>query len=261
MGTKAYAALLSIARGGIYGHVVTLLMGEGASADIVLSAPRTAYEKSWEIAKMSSGAVDPSRVEAAGWEDRAASVLLRFLIGYGEAELKFRRIERGGRKGFQVFRAYGGVEAPVGELWIRYVARFKASKELRRLVEEAKETAPDLSGFDKAPQYLEWRATDVTTVKRQIVGTTVHSWQLRWYFGLLGGPDSFSGSASVTKEGIKFLITTHWPREREDQILRESRWLESLLGQRVESWRELVDAIDWSLVLAKVGKLVDEVKL
>jgi hypothetical protein len=261
MGTKAYAALLSIARGGIYGHVVTLLMGEGALADIVLSAPRTAYEKSWEIAKMSSGAVDPSRVEAAGWEDRAASVLLRFLIGYGEAELKFRRIERGGMKGFQVFRACGGVEAPVGELWIGYVARFKVSKEeLRRSVKEAKETAPDLSGFDKSRQYVEWRATDVTTVKRQIVGTTVHSWQLRWYFGLLGGPDSFSGSASVTKEGINFLITTRWPREREDQILRESRWLEYLLGRRVESWRELVDAIDWSWVLKKVEELVDELK-
>ncbi|MCC6035438.1 MAG: hypothetical protein LM559_00075 [Pyrobaculum sp.] len=262
MGTKAYAALLSIARGGIYGHVVTLLMGEGALADIVLSAPRTAYEKSWEIAKMRSGAVDPSRVEAAGWEDRAASVLLRFFIGYGEAELKFRRIEKDGKKGFQVFRTYGGIEAPVGELWIGDVARFNVSKEeLRRSVEEAKGTAPDLSGLNRSRQYVEWRATDVTTVKRQIVGTTVHSWQLRWYFGLLGGPDSFSGSASVTKEGIKFLITARWPREREDQILRESRWLESLLGRRVESWRKLVDAIDWSLVLEKVGKLVDEIKL
>jgi hypothetical protein len=261
MGTKAYAALLSIARGGIYGHVVTLLMGEGALADVVLSAPRTAYEKSWEIAKMRSGAVDPSRVEAAGWEDRAASVLLRFLIGYGEAELKFRRIEKDGKKGFQVFRAYGGVEAPVGELWIGKVARFKVSEEeLRRLVEEAMRMAPDLSEMDKAPQYLEWRATDVTTVKRQIVGTTVHSWQLRWYFSLLGGPDSFSGSASVTKEGIKFLITARWPREREDEILRESNWLESLLGQRVESWRELVDAIDWRWVLKRVEELADELK-
>jgi hypothetical protein len=129
------------------------------------------------------------------------------------------------------------------------------------LVEEAKRTAPDLSGLDTAPQYLAWRATDVSTVGRQIVGATVHSWQLRWYFGPLGGPDSFSGGADVTKEGINFLITTRWPREREDQILRESRWLESLLSRRVESWRELVDAIDWSLVLEKVGKLVDEVKL
>jgi hypothetical protein len=36
MGTRAYAALLSIARGGIYGHVAVLLMGKGALADIVL---------------------------------------------------------------------------------------------------------------------------------------------------------------------------------------------------------------------------------
>jgi hypothetical protein len=32
--------------------------------------------------------------------------------------LKFRLVEKGGRKGFQVFRVYGGVEAFVGELWI-----------------------------------------------------------------------------------------------------------------------------------------------
>jgi len=32
MGTKAYAALLSVARGGIYGHAAMLLMAEGALA-------------------------------------------------------------------------------------------------------------------------------------------------------------------------------------------------------------------------------------
>jgi hypothetical protein len=155
------------------------------------------------------------------------------LSGAGEADLKFRRVE----KGFQVFRVYGGVEAPVGELWIgKTAAYFKVSEEeLRRRVEEAKRTAPDLSGLDKAPQYLEWRATDVTTSGGQIVGTTVHSWQLRWYFGLLGEEKSFSGSASVTREGIKLAVTARWPREREDQILRESSWLKSLLGQQVES--------------------------
>jgi hypothetical protein len=58
---------------------------------------------------------------------------------------------------------------------------------------------------------------------------------LRWYFGLLGEEKSFSGSASVTREGIKLAVTARWPREREDQILRESSWLKSLLGQQVES--------------------------
>jgi hypothetical protein len=308
MGTKAYAALLSVARGGIYGHAAMLLMGEGALADIVLSTPATTHWKAWNIATMRGEVVDPSRshmkaevgeiakicggvvdllrVEAAGWEDRAASVLLRFLVGYseidpqllsgaGEMNLKFRLVEKGGKRddekkrvvkgverGFQVFRAHGGVEAPVSELWIgKTAAYFKVSKEgLRRLVEEAKETAPDLSGFDKAPQYLEWRATDVTTVKRQIEVSTVHSWQLRWYFGLLGGPKWFSGGADVTKEGIKFLITAYWPRKSEDQILKESRWLKSLLGRTANNWRELVDAINWSWVLEKVGKMVETLK-
>jgi len=263
MGTKACAVLLSVARGGIYGHAATLLMGEGALADIVLLTPRSTYNKAWEIAKGRGESVDPSRSPkgAVDWEERAASTLLRFLAGYGKADLKFRRIEKGDRKGFQMFKAYGGVEAFVGELWIGEVAYFNVSEEeLRRLVEEAKRTTPDLSGFDKAPQYLEWRATDVTTVGRLIETGTVHSWQLRWYFGLLGEEKSFSGGANVTKEGIKLFVTAFWPRERENQILRESKWLESLLGQRVENWRELVDAINWSWVLEKVEELADELK-
>jgi len=181
MGTKAYAALLSVARGGIYGHVATLLMGEGSLADIVLSAPKSAYAKARNIAKGRGESVDPSysgqrgrSVGQPSWEDRAVSVLLRYLLGRTVSEdLIFRRVEGG----FEVFRTYGGVEAPVGELWIgKSTARFNVSKEeLRRLVEEAKRTAPDLSGMDKAPQYVAWRATDVSTSGRQIVASTVHS--------------------------------------------------------------------------------------
>jgi len=278
MGTKAYAALLSIARGGMYGHAAMLFMIEGALADIVLLTPKSAYEKAGKIARGRGEAVDPSysgrrgrSVGQPSWEDRAASTLLRFLIGYGEADLKFRHVEKKGTKydergrvvrGFQVFRTFGGVEAPVGELWIGdSTARFKISKEeLGRLVEEAKRTAPDLSGLDRSRQYLEWRATDVTTFGKQIVASTAHSWQLRWYFSLLGEEESFGGGANVTTEGIKPNITARWPREREDQILRESRWLESLLGHTVNSWRGLVDAINWSWVLERVEELADKLK-
>ncbi len=104
MGTKAYAALLSVARGGIYGHAAILLMGEGALADVVLLTPRGAYEKADDIAGARGETVDPSysgrrgrSVGQPSWEDRAASVLLRFLIGYGEADLKFRRVEKEGK--------------------------------------------------------------------------------------------------------------------------------------------------------------------
>jgi len=61
MGTKVYAALLSIARGGIYGHAAMLLMAEGALADVVLSTPGGAYEKAKDVAKERGEAVDPSR--------------------------------------------------------------------------------------------------------------------------------------------------------------------------------------------------------
>ncbi len=258
MGTRAYAALLSVARGGLYGHAAMLLMGEGALADVVLLTPRSAYEKAWEIAKGRGKAVDPSRVGAAGWEDRAASALLRYLLGSAvDEDLKFRRVEGG----FEVFRTYGRVEARVDVLMVEGQPRSKAtSEELRRFVEEAKRTAPDLSGFDKAPQYLEWRATDVSFIGKRIVGTTAHPWQLAWYIGVLGEEESFSGGANVTKEGRRLNVTMYWPREREDQILRESRWLESVLGRRVESWRELVDAVDWSRVLERVKELANELR-
>jgi len=266
--TKAYATLLSVAKGGIYGHTAMLLMGEGALADMVLLTPIGAYSKADRVANARGETVDPFRSPkgAVDWEDRAASVLLRFLIGYGEADLKFRPVEKRGKKGrvergFQVFRIYGGVEAFVGELWIGEVAYFNVSEEeLRRRVEEARREAPDLSGFDKAPQYVEWLATDVSTSWRQIVAGTVHSWQLGWYFGLLGRPNSFSGKTIVTREGIKLAVTAYWSREREDEILRGSNWLKSLLGHTVNNWRELVDAIDWSWVLKKVEELADELK-
>ncbi len=61
MGTKAYAALLSMARGGIYGHAATLLTVEGALADVLLLTPKSAYEKAKDVAKKRDESVDPSR--------------------------------------------------------------------------------------------------------------------------------------------------------------------------------------------------------
>jgi len=270
MGTKAYAALLSIARGGLYGHVAMLLMGEGALADIILSTPGGAYEKAKDIAGRRGEAVDPSYSRRRGrsvgqpsWEDRAASVLLRFLIGYGEADLKFRLIEKGNEKGFQVFRTFGGVDAPVGELWIgESTARFKVSKEeLRRFVEEARRMAPDLSGIKKMWQTLEWFDTDASFDRGWIVAATADTRQAAWYVALFGEPESMGGGASVTEEGIKPNVQMRWPRERLDSIIAaEGEELEPLLGRSVKSWRELVDAIDWSWVLKRVEELADELK-
>jgi hypothetical protein len=262
MGTKAYAALLSFARGGLYGHVATLLMGEGALADVVLLTPRSAYEKAKDIAKGRGEAVDPSRMGTAGREDRTASVLLRFLAGYGEADLEFRCVEKDGRKGFQVFRSYGGVEAPVGELWIRKVARFKISKEeLRRFVEEAKRAAPDLSGIKKIWQTLEWFNTDASFTGGWIVAGTANTQQAAWYIALFGEPESISGGASITEEGIKLYVLMRWRRERLDDIIaEEGEELKPLLGRAVNSWRELVDVIDWCWVLERVRELADALK-
>jgi hypothetical protein len=103
MGTKAYAALLSVARGGIYGHAAMLLMMEGALADVMLLTPKGAYEKADRIANARGETVDPSysgqrgrSVGQLGWEDRAASALLRYLLGRAVGEdLMFRRVGGG----------------------------------------------------------------------------------------------------------------------------------------------------------------------
>jgi len=260
MGTKAYAALLSIARGGIYGHAAVLLAGEGALADIVISTPRGAYNKASDIAGNRGEAVDPSRSPkgAAVWEDKAASALLRYLLSRADdGDLGFRRVG----EGFDVFKAFGGVETRVDELNVEGVPRSEAGEEeSRRFVEEAKGMAPDLSGMDRAPQYLEWRATDVSSSGGRIVATTAHPWQAAWYIALLGEPESIRSGANVTRKGRRPNVTAYWPRGREDQILRGSKWLESVLGHPVENWRGLVDSIGWSRILERVGELADAVK-
>jgi PaRep2b protein. len=259
IGTKAYAALLSIARGGIYGHAATLFMVEGALADVLLLTPKSAYEKAWKIAKGRGEAVDPSRVGAAGWEDRAASALLRYLLSRAiDEDLVFRRVEGG----FEVFRTYGGVEARVDVLKIEGQPRSKPGEEVLRLfVEEARRTAPDLSGVKKIWQTLEWFATDVSFAGRQVVGGTVRLWQLRWYIALFGEGGTSGSGASITEEGIKLIATMLWSRERLDHIIAEAgEELKPLLGRAVRSWRELVDAIDWSWVLERVRELADALK-
>jgi len=266
MGTKAYAALLSVARGGMYGHAAILLMMEGALADVVLLTPLSAYYKAWEIAKGRGEAVDPSysgrrgrSVGQPSWEDRAASALLRYLLGRAASEdLVFRRVEGG----FEVFRAYGGVETRVDTLKVEGQPRSKADEEvLRRFMEEARRETPDLSGIKKIWHALPWFATDASFFRKWIVASTAHTWQAAWYVALFGEPKSISGRASITEEGIKPNVQMRWPREVLDRIIdEEGEELKSLLGRVVKSWRELVDAIEWSWVLKRVEELAGTLK-
>jgi hypothetical protein len=266
MGTRVHAALLSVVRDGAYGHAAILLAGKGALADIAILTPRGAYQKAWEITIKRGEAVDPSysgrrgrSVGQPSWEDKAASALLRYLLGRAVSEdLVFRRV----KGGFEVFRAYSGVEARVDTLKVEGQPRSKAGEEvLRRFVEEAKRTAPDLSGIKKMWQALPWFATDASFLKKWIVAGTAHLWQLRWYIALFGEPESISGGANVTEEGVKPNVTMRWPREVLDRIIaEEGEELKPLLGRVVKSWRELVDAIDWSWVLERVEELASALK-
>jgi hypothetical protein len=84
---------------------------------------------------------------------------------------------------------------------------------------------------------------------------------LRWYVALFGEGGTSGGGASITEEGIKLIATMLWSRERLDSIIAaEGNELEPLLGRPVKSWRELVDVIDWSWVLERVGELAEALK-
>jgi hypothetical protein len=103
--------------------------------------------------------------------------------------------------------------------------------------------------------------TDVTFDKGWIKGTTAHTWQAAWYVALFGEPESTSGRANVTEEGVKPNVQMWWRRERLDSIIaEEGEELGPLLGRTVKSWRELVDAIDWRWVLKRVEELADKLK-
>ncbi len=241
-----------------------------------MSAPEGSYKKARDVAKGRGESVNLSRSPkgAVDWEDRAASVLLRYLLGRAVSEdLVFRRV----KGGFEVFRAYGGVETRVDVLKIgETAASSKAGEEeRRRFMEEAKRMAPDLSGIKRMLHALPWLNTDVSFSRKWIVAGTAHLWQAAWYIGLFGEPESISGRANVTEKGNKPYVQMRWRKEDLDRIIaEEGEELKPLLGPiskqgggsresggpAVKSWRELVDAIDWSWVLKRVGKLVDELK-
>jgi hypothetical protein len=128
-------------------------------------------------------------------------------------------------------------------------------------VEGAKKHKPDISGIKKIRQTLEWFNTDASFTGGWIVAGTANTQQAAWYIALFGEPESIGGRASVTEEGIKFYVVMRWRRERLDRIIAaEGEELKPLLGRAVQSWRELVDAIDWSWVSERVGKLTGELK-
>jgi hypothetical protein len=244
---------------------------------MVISTPRGAYNKAKDIAKKRGETVDPSysgrrgrSVGQPSWEDRVASALLRYLLGRAvDEDLMFRRI----KGGFKVFRAYGGVETRVDVLKIGKVTRFKAGEEeLRRFVEEAKETALDLSGIKKIWHTLPWFRTDGRSIG-WIEAATAGTRQAAWYVALFGEPESISGGVNVTEEGVKPHVVMRWRREVLDRIIAaEGEEPKPLLGtaqrvaqkhgggRTVKSWRELVDAIEWHWVLERVEEMVEKLK-
>jgi len=124
---------------------------------------------------------------------------------------------------------------------------------LRRFMDEARRTAPDLSGIKKIWQTLEWLNTDMSFLRGWIVAATAQPWQLAWYIALFGEGKIGRSGANVTRKGGRPNVTMYWPREVLDRIIaEEGEELKPLLCRPVKSWRELVNSIGWSQVLERV---------
>jgi len=101
----------------------------------------------------------------------------------------------------------------------------------------------------------------VSFAGKWVEAATADTRQAAWYIGLFGKPESTRGGANVTEEGVKPNVKMRWRRERLDDIIaEEGEELGPLLGRAVKSWRELIDAIDWSWVLKRVEEMADTLK-
>ena len=70
--------------------------------------------------------------------------------------------------------------------------------------------------------------------------------------------DATEGDRNGVDDVVPYLSV---PREKFDRIYaEEGEELKPLLGRTVKSWRELVDAIDWSWALERVEELADALK-
>lgn len=73
-GTKAYAALLSLVEGGIYGHAASVLLKEGMLTDLLRYTPRTAYRVAGGVARVAGETVHPSHVKKTDETARVAKI-------------------------------------------------------------------------------------------------------------------------------------------------------------------------------------------
>jgi len=144
-GTKAYAALLSIAKGGIYGHAASILLKEGRFADLLRYTPSTAHNTALKLARSAEESVDPSRVKKA---DKAARAFLLFAAGLEDemlnklGDLEMRVAREGGKTHIVIHKAGGETPSqPLAELTVEkdvvLLVGGSLFEELRRRHEEA----------------------------------------------------------------------------------------------------------------------------
>ena len=251
-GTKAYAALLSLAEGGIYGHAAAILLREGRLAHLLRYTPYTAYDKAREAASM-------QRVEKTSDVSRALLLFFTGLDeelfkGLGDVEIVVER--RGGRTYINIHRAGKLLSPPLAQLVIskRGVARLAGGslfKELKGMYEaEYLRSDAEILPVGRLPLLLGWLATDVTLIGNYVYASTTQRWQVEALRTLLGKPEkSQVRGFNVTLKGLKPDIKMQWRREVLDSIVKEAGW--EFIPGGVEKFDDLI-RLRWDAVINAV---------
>jgi len=270
-GTKAYAALLSLAEGGMYGHIASVLLREGRLKDLLRQPPTTAYNTARELAGAAGESLHPSRMEKPKPETKA---LLLFFAGLDEGHFKkLSDVEvfiQKGESTYVVIRR-AGEEAPSSPLAELVVAKGGAAllvggllfEELKRAYEGGLRGGVEVPPAGRLSSALGWLATDVTIEGNYVMAGTAQRWQAAALHMLLGKPDKIEISFfTVTMEGLKPAFVMKWRREVLDNLVKEAEWVKHIPdveNSGVKSFDDLI-RLSWNDVVDIVKKAGDVLK-